>query len=113
MTLKILVLSLGLVASLGAATTAVAAERREARLIPTAEAGKSTRKKRPPLEIDIYAQRRRGGYSYRAQDITGTYTYRNPPPYAHVRQTPSGPFDSGFFFDSGFPPRAGDAPYPN
>ena len=67
-------------------------------------------RKRRPLEVDIYA-RRRGGYSYRPSDVTNTYSRSSPPPYADVRQTPSGPFDSGFFFDSGIGPRGGNAPY--
>ena len=46
-------------------------------------------------------RRRVGGYSYRVPDVTGTYNTRNPPPYMHVRQTPSGPYDSGFFFEFG------------
>jgi hypothetical protein len=58
-------------------------------------------RKRRPLEVNIYAGRRRvGGYSYHTTDVTNTYS-RSPPPYADVRQTPAGPFDSGFFFDSG------------
>jgi hypothetical protein len=65
---------------------------------------------RPPLEVNIYARRRRGGYSYNAFDVIGA-SGRSPPPYAHVRQTPNGPFDSGFFFDSAIGPHGGDAPY--
>jgi hypothetical protein len=70
------------------------------------------KRRRRPLEVNIY-RRRVGGYSYSAADVTSTYRAWSPPPYAHVRQTPSGPFDSGFFFDSGFGPRGGDAPYPH
>ena len=118
MTLKSFLISLGIVAITAATGPAAADQVRSARLAPAAEVATEKacayRRKRPPLEIDIYAQRRRpGGYSYRVPDITSTYSVRNPPPYAHVRQTPSGPFDSGFFFDSGIGPRAGDAPYPN
>lgn len=64
---------------------------------------------------------RRGGYSYSAADVINTYsnnravygstnTYRNP--YLDL-QTRSGPFDHGFFFDSGVLPRGGNSPYPN
>ena len=68
-------------------------------------------RKRRPLEVNIYARRRRvGGYSYHAADVTSTYG-RTPPPYADVRQTPAGPFDSGFFFDSGIGPHGGNSPY--
>lgn len=65
-----------------------------------------------PLEINIYARRRGGYYSYRALDTISTYR-TSPPPYLQVRQTPSGPFDTGFFFDSAIAPRGGFAPYPN
>jgi hypothetical protein len=67
-----------------------------------------------------FAQRR-GGYSYGLGDITNTYgdgrvrfgannAYRDT--FAD-RQTRSGPFDHGFFFDSGIAPRGGDSPYRN
>jgi hypothetical protein len=109
MTLKSLLLSVGVLA-LWASTGPVAAEEAASgRLLTTAAdatPGKSRayRRKRPPLEIDIYAQHRRRPGGYR----------RNPPPYAHVRQTPSGPFDSGFWFDSGCCGlHGGDAPYPH
>jgi len=65
-----------------------------------------------PLEVNIYARRRGGYYSYRAFDTISTYR-SSPPPYLDVRQTPSGPFDTGFFFDSAIAPRGGFAPYPN
>jgi hypothetical protein len=67
------------------------------------------RKKRP-LEVTIYGRRRIGGYSYRAPDVISTYG-RSPPPYADVRQSPGGPFDSGFFFDSGIGPQGGNSLY--
>ena len=67
-------------------------------------------RKRRPLQVNIYGPRLRGGYSYRASDVINTYG-RSPPPYADVRQTPSGPFDSGFFFDSGMGPHGGNSPY--
>jgi hypothetical protein len=62
---------------------------------------------------------RRGGYSYTAADVMNTYgnsrsvygstnTYRNH--YLDL-QSRSGPFDHGFFFDSGISPRGGNAPY--
>lgn len=64
---------------------------------------------------------RRGGYySYTDSDVTNVYggsrtlygstnSYRDP---FSDRQTTAGPFDHGFFFDSGTGPRGGDAPYP-
>ncbi|HEU0062394.1 MAG TPA: hypothetical protein VFR19_21110 [Hyphomicrobiaceae bacterium] len=117
MTLKSLLLSLGALAICAATAPLAAQEERSGRMLTTAAAPEKVRayrKKRPPLEIDIYAQRRRGGYSYRVPDVTSTYNSRNPPPYMHVRQTPSGPFDSGFWFNSGCCGlHAGDAPYPH
>jgi hypothetical protein len=64
---------------------------------------------------------RRGGYSYSWSDVANTYglsrsiyggvnAYRDP--FAD-RQTRNGPFDHGFFFDSGIAPRGGDSPYRN
>jgi len=62
---------------------------------------------------------RRGGYSYEANDVVNTYgdsrtrygsmnAYRDP---LSDRQSSSGPFDHGWFFDSGISPRGGDSPY--
>jgi hypothetical protein len=62
---------------------------------------------------------RRGGYSYTPSDVINTYgltrnlygstnSFRDP---FVDRQTPSGPFDHGFFFDSAIGPRGGDSPY--
>jgi hypothetical protein len=62
---------------------------------------------------------RRGGYSYNYADSIDTYgnartlyggsnLYRDP---MLDRQTNSGPFDHGFFFDSGIGPRGGESPY--
>ncbi len=64
---------------------------------------------------------RRGGYSYSVPDTINTYgdarskygsasSYRDP---SLDRQTNAGPFDHGFFFDSGIGPRGGDSPYMN
>ena len=62
---------------------------------------------------------RRGGYSYDTGDITNTYgdsrnVYGANQMFRHWsldRQTNAGPFDHGFFFDSGTAPRGGDSPY--
>jgi hypothetical protein len=63
----------------------------------------------------------RGGYySYNDADVVNVYggsralfgstnAYRDP---FTDRQSIAGPFDHGFFFDSGIGPRGGDAPYP-
>lgn len=64
---------------------------------------------------------RKGGYSYNPQDTINTYgdartKYGSTNFYRFWgtdKQTISGPFDSGFFFDSAIAPRGGDAPYLN
>ncbi len=64
---------------------------------------------------------RRGGYSYSQSDSINTYgdsrtkygsasAYRDP---SLDKQTVSGPFDHGFFFDSAIGLHGGDAPYQN
>jgi hypothetical protein len=71
------------------------------------------------VRVRGYLGRRVGGYSYAGQDVVNTYglsrslygsinSYRDP---FVDRQTPSGPFDHDFFFDSGIAPRGGDSPY--
>jgi hypothetical protein len=53
-----------------------------------------------------------GGYSYKASDTTGsTGSYWRFIDTDSVRQSPSGPFDHGFFFDSGIEPHGGQSPY--
>jgi hypothetical protein len=64
---------------------------------------------------------RRGGYSYNQADSINTYgdsrsnygsasSLRDP---SLDKQTTAGPFDHGFFFDSGTSARGGDSPYMN
>jgi hypothetical protein len=67
-------------------------------------------RKRRPLEVTIYGRRRIGGYTYGRADVVSTYG-QSPPPWLDVRQTPGGPFDSGFFFDSGMGLHGGNSPY--
>ena len=66
-------------------------------------------------------RKRVGGYSYSFSDTINTYgdsrtrfgstnSYRDP---MLGRQTTSGPFDHGFFFESGVAPRGGNSPYLN
>lgn len=85
----------------------------------TAEHPKSATYRRAP-QVRGFIQRR-GGYSYASGDTTFTYgdtrsaygsanSTRGP---WFNRQTGSGPFDNGFFFDSGIGPRGGDSPYRN
>ncbi len=61
---------------------------------------------------------RRGGYSYAAPDSINTYgdsraIYGGGNTYFYNQQSQGGPFDSGFFFDSGINPRGGNSPYLN
>lgn len=55
-----------------------------------------------------------GGYSYNYSDSLNTYgaasAYRDPM-LDRRRQSPGGPFDSGFFFDSAIGTNGGQAPY--
>ena len=102
-------------------TPAVAQEKKPA---PAATAGAGAHPasgyyRRAP-QVRGFVQRR-GGYSYGRDDVINTYgdsrvqfgsnnSYRSP--YLD-RQSRSGPFDHGFFFDSGVSPRGGNSPYPN
>ncbi|MFN0217897.1 MAG: hypothetical protein ACKVP4_03670 [Hyphomicrobium sp.] len=89
-------------------------------LAPAADAGPRKGYQSGP-QVKGYAERR-GGYSYSYADSVNTYgdnrsiyggasTYRDP---ALDKQTNAGPFDHGFFFDSGVSgPHGGDSPYMN
>src|SRR6476660_2515417 len=110
----LLTIALGAIMLLGLSGVTNAGERRTS-VEPYAEtaANAKTRyyRRKRPLQVNIYGPRRRvGGYSYGAADVINTYG-SSPPPWADIRQTPSGPFDSGFFFDSGMGPRGGNSPY--
>ncbi len=52
----------------------------------------------------------RRAYSYSKSDIVGSDSRRFYDP-SLTRQTPGGPFDSGFFFDSGIGRNGGESPY--
>lgn len=68
-------------------------------------------RRRRPMQVDIYSTRRRHGYSYSAADVVST-SGSAPPPYLDVRQSPGGPFYSGFWFDPGIVgPYGGQSPY--
>lgn len=82
-------------------------------------AGKSRVVRGP--QVRGFQQRRVGGYSYYTADTINTYgnvrsiyggnnSYRD---WQADRQTRFGPFDHGFFFDSGVGPRGGYSPYNN
>lgn len=66
--------------------------------------------RRTPLEIDIKEGRRSGGYSYRPSDVMESQSATSRLDRGR-EQSPAGPFDSGFFFDSGIGPRGGNSPY--
>lgn len=113
--------------AIGAACTIsvpVAAAERKAQA-PVEQAGpaahpKSTTYRRAP-QVRGFVQRR-GGYSYSSSDTVNTtgpgrglYGSTNSYRFLGVdRQTRSGPFDHGFFYDGGgTAPRGGDSPYIN
>lgn len=83
-----------------------------------AEAGSKSGYNRGGPQVKGYAERR-GGYSYSYAESVNTYgdsrslyggasAYRDP---MLDRQTNAGPFDHGFFFDSGVGSNGGDSPY--
>ncbi len=75
---------------------------------------------RKGTRVKGFVARSGGGYSYVAADTINTYgdargkygaaqSFRDP---GFDRQTQGGPFDNGFFFDSGIgSPHGGDSPY--
>jgi|SRR3990172_4558172 len=80
---------------------------------PAPAAAQSSEDAKPgkPLRGTIHYRRKRGGYSYKSsQTMSGAEMRRFYDPDA-TRQTPGGPFDNGFFFDSGIGPHGGQAPY--
>jgi len=116
------VLSLGVLLAAAFAAQGVAAERPAkgplVRSVGSLEPT-STRSYRYRPHARTFAGRRIGFYSYSYRDVINTYgmsrtlygstnTYRAP---FMDRQTPSGPFDHGFFFDSGMGLHGGDSPY--
>jgi hypothetical protein len=117
-----LALALGTLALMSFAATGEAAERR-AKPVATAEKSfqptKARYSRRHAAPVRAYRARRVGFYSYTYRDVINTYgmsrarygginSYRDP--FVDM-QTPNGPFDHGFFFDSGMLPRGGNAPY--
>ena len=84
-----------------------------------AEPAKSRYHRKRATRVRGFLARRGGYYSYTDSDVVNVYSgsrtlfgstnsYRDP---FTDRQTTAGPFDHGFFFDSGTGPRGGDAPY--
>jgi hypothetical protein len=92
---------------------------------PVEQAGPAAHPKSPTYrrapEVRGFVQRR-GGYSYSSSDTVNTTgpgrgLYGSTNSYRFLgadRQTRSGPFDHGFFYDGGgTAPRGGDSPYIN
>ena len=113
-------LGLGACALIGFSTAGVAQSpgERTARAITTSDHSARPRARKGGPRVYGY-RAYRGGYSYSYSDVTNTYglsrslfggtnTWRDQ---MTDRQTPSGPFDHDFFFDSGVAPRGGNAPY--
>jgi hypothetical protein len=82
--------------------------------------GKYHYRRKQGTRVRGFLLRRGGYYSYSDEDVINTYegvrtsygmldTFRDP---YQGRQSSAGPFDHGFFFDSGVSPRGGDSPYP-
>lgn len=112
------------VAVSGIGATSAEAEQVRKRSLAQAEQGAGAHRasayyRRAPQVRGFVA--RRGGYSYSAADVINTYgnsrsLYGGSNVYRDGmldRQTPFGPFDHGFFFDSGIGPRGGNTPYQN
>jgi len=87
----------------------------ESSVVPSSDS-----QRRSKAQVRSYVTRR-GGYSYTPEDVINTYgnsrsiygsanSYRDP---MLDRQTNFGPFDHGFFFDSGIGARGGNSPYQN
>ena len=85
--------------ALGAVTAPAAAQSSE-----DAKPGK-------PLRGTFHYRRKRGGYSYKASDTLSGAEARRFYDTDATRQSPGGPFDNGFFFDSAITPHGGQAPY--
>ncbi len=64
-------------------------------------------------KVRAYVVRPVGGYSYTSRDVTGSYRANVRALWGGLidRQSPFGPFDTGFFFDSAIHPHGGYAPY--
>jgi hypothetical protein len=111
-------------AAVAALVAAAPAEAQSRRMGPrVAEPGLTTHPASPYYrstgpQVRGFVQRR-GGYSYKWADTINTYgdsrtrygganVFRDP---MLDRQSTNGPFDHGFFFDSGMGRIGGDAPY--
>jgi hypothetical protein len=117
-----LAVALGTLALMSFVAPGEAAERRATPVASTQASFQPTKARyarRYGTPVRAYRGRRVGFYSYSYRDVINTYgmsrarygiinSYRDP--FVDM-QTPNGPFDHGFFFDSGMLPRGGNAPY--
>ena len=122
MTKAALALALGTLALMSFSPVGEAADRRANPVAATQASFQPTKarySRRYAGPVRAYRGRRVGFYSYSYRDVINTYgmsrarwgsinSYRDP--FVDM-QTPNGPFDHGFFFDSGMLPRGGNAPY--
>jgi hypothetical protein len=106
----LLIVGLGFAALMACTGTSQADGRRVTITVePTTSEHKAAHSRKRATRVHRYVVMR-GGYSYGKYDVIGTYGSSRAP-YAWVDQSPGGPFDSGFFFDSGVRP-LNNAPYP-
>ncbi len=105
--------------------TSQAAERPAGKVVAQGSQGfmepaKSRYRGKRATRVRGFLSGRLGFYSYNDFDVINVYggsrtlygstnSYRDP---FTDRQTNAGPFDHGFFFNSGIGPRGGNAPYP-
>lgn len=94
--------------NLGLFKMLVAAALLAAPAIPAPAFAQSPSAKEKPLRGVVRPAPRRGGYSYKYLQGTNTRKFVDPTLSA---QSPSGPFDSGFFFSTPNAPHGGDSPY--
>jgi hypothetical protein len=98
----------GLIAILTVAFIAVCIVGSDATLSPaSAQQSPQSKAKKKGLKGTIGYRK---AYSYSKSDVVGSDTRRFYDP-SYTRQTPGGPFDNGFFFDSAYGRNAGEAPY--
>lgn len=92
-------------ALLGAVALSVAVA--AAGITPTPAAAQQAQGKKKGLKGSIGYRK---AYSYKKSDVVGSDSRRWYDP-SITRQTPGGPFDNGFFFDSANTRGGGEAPY--
>jgi hypothetical protein len=103
-----------LAASMGIAFTGLPGAGDHATSAAYAQAAKERKKAGIPVGARQVELRRGGYYSYGGSDVTSYRGVNRMFTPLYDLQSPAGPFDSGFFFDSGLRPHWwNNAPYPN